>query len=243
MVDVIRIKALQTMVNYRNPTSFLIRESYPLPPYSTVVGMIHNVCGFDSWRPMCVSVQGQTHGITSDVFVRYSFGNKQWKIDKGKPRKCYLTFSVGEKLIGVSRGIAHTELLGDVELVLHIHPECTEDFEPILYGLKNPRVYPSLGRHEDLLDITSIDVVNMETREEVELRNDMFVPVSVLKGTENDSLPGTIYLLHKEFEYDSNKRRRWKDTIETRFIGGKFYEDNYLYNFTADEDGFPIALV
>ena len=233
MVEVIRINALQTMVNYRTPTSFLIRETYPLPPYSTVVGMIHNICGFDSWRPMKVSVQGQARGLTSDLFIRYSFANKKYESDRHNLK---IPISNGEAR-GVSRGIAHTELLCDVQLTFHIQPERIEDFESVLSGLKNPRVYPSLGRHEDLLDITSVDVVKVETQEEVELERDMFVPVRLLKGTDNEKLSGTIYLLHKEFEYDAKNRRRWKDTIETRFIGREI-----LSSFAADEDGFPVAL-
>ncbi len=34
------------MVNYRVPTSFQLKESYPLPPYSTVIGMVHSLCNF-----------------------------------------------------------------------------------------------------------------------------------------------------------------------------------------------------
>lgn len=242
MVDVIRIQAQQTMVNYRTPTSFLIRETYPLPPYSTVVGMIHSVCGFDSWHPMLISVQGRSQGVTSDLFIRYSFANKAWRKDKdGKPRKCYATFDAGGKLIGVSRGISHMELLCDVELILHIKPERDEDFESVLTGLRNPRIFPSLGRHEDLLDITSIDVVSVESREKVKLNCGMFIPVSFLTEKSNRNLPGTIYLLHKEYEIIQNQRR-WKDLIETRYLGGEYYNDNYLYDFTADEDGFPVAL-
>ena len=236
MADVIRIKALQTMVNYRTPTSFLIRETYPLPPYSTVVGMIHNVCGFDSWRPMRVSVQGRSRGVVSDLFTRYSFANKKFEAGRHS-----LKIPVpNDESRGVARGIAHTELLCDVELVLHVQPEHAEDFEAILSGLRSPRVYPSLGRHEDLLDITSIDEVRVEARDEVELKSDMFVPVIFLKGTDNEAIPGTIYLLHKEYEFDSKKRRRWKDTIETRFIGGEL-EETFLYDFDADEDGYPVA--
>ena len=236
MVDVIRVQARQTMVNYRTPTSFLIRETYPLPPYSTVVGMIHNVCSFDSWHPMLVSVQGRSQGVTSDVFTRYSFANQKFDPE----RHNIIIPSSNGKNWGVVQGIAHAELLCDVELVLHIRPERDEDFKKILFGLRNPRVFPSLGRHEDILDITSIDEVRVEKRDEVELKRDMFIPVSSLKGSDNEAIPGTIYLLHKEYEFDFKKRRRWKDTIETRFIGGEL-EGTLLYDFDSDEDGYPVA--
>ena len=236
MVDTIRIKASQTMVNYRTPTSYLIRESYPLPPYSTVAGMIHSVCGFTSWRPMKLSVQGRVRGIASDLFIRYAFGNQ--KFEKGRHQIAVPADEHNSVRLGVSRGVSHVELLCDVKLVLHVLPEREEDFEPILNGLKAPRVYPSLGRYEDLLDIEKVDVVNVEQREIVSAENDMFVPIQLLYGTDNDELPGTVYLLHKEFEYDAKKRRRWKGTIETRYINT---ENNSLYDFNADDDGYPVA--
>ena len=101
-------------------------------------------------------------------------------------------------------------------------------------GLNAPRVYPSLGRYEDLLDIEKVDVVNVEQREIVSAENDMFVPIQLLYGTDNDELPGTVYLLHKEFEYDAKKRRRWKGTIETRYINtenNSLYDDHHQYLF------------
>ena len=39
----IRIQCFQNLVNYRKPTSFLIKETYPLPPYSTVIGMVKSI--------------------------------------------------------------------------------------------------------------------------------------------------------------------------------------------------------
>ena len=42
----IRLDCFQNLVNYRKPSSFIIKETYPLPPYSTVSGMIHAACGF-----------------------------------------------------------------------------------------------------------------------------------------------------------------------------------------------------
>lgn len=234
MPDTIRIKASQSMVNYRTPTSFLIRESYPLPPYSTVVGMIHSVCGFDSWRPMAASVQGTTRGITSDLFVRYAFGNQ--KFDATRHQLAVPMDAEKSVHFGVSRGIAHTELLVDVELVLHIRPEREEDFDAILAGLNSPRVYPSLGRYEDLLDIHEVKVVSTEEKESVFLKHMIYVPGKLLEGSEN-SPKGTVYRLHKEYEYDAKKRRRWKDTIDTHL----FASGDELFDFEADEDDYPVA--
>lgn len=60
MERAIRIDCFQNLANYRKPSSFIIKESYPLPPYSTVIGMIHAISGFDSYHKMQVSIQEKT---------------------------------------------------------------------------------------------------------------------------------------------------------------------------------------
>lgn len=59
MEKAIRVECFQNLVNYRKPSSFIIKESYPLPPYSTVLGMIHTACGYPKgdFHPMKISVQ------------------------------------------------------------------------------------------------------------------------------------------------------------------------------------------
>ena len=53
----VRLKLEQELVNYKVPTSFQLKETYPLPPYSTVSGMVHVMCGFEEYKAMKISVQ------------------------------------------------------------------------------------------------------------------------------------------------------------------------------------------
>lgn len=69
----IRLKLKQNLVNYKQPTSIKVRESYPLPPYSTVIGMVHNACDYTEYHPMKVSVQGKYHSAVDDLAYKYSF--------------------------------------------------------------------------------------------------------------------------------------------------------------------------
>ncbi len=75
MERAIRIECFQNLVNYRKPSSFIIKESYPLPPYSTVLGMIHRACGYEKgdFHPIKISIQGQNTGSVSELYTRYSF--------------------------------------------------------------------------------------------------------------------------------------------------------------------------
>ena len=148
----IRLEIYQQTANYRIPNSCFFRESYPLPPYSTVIGMIHNLCGYTEYHPMYVSVQGSFASTTSDLFTRYEFGNS--KFDEKRHQ-----FNVGG--YGVCRGIGNTQLLVDVNLLIHIIPQNQEEIGKRYESLSNPKEYPSLGRREDLALFKDVEIVEV----------------------------------------------------------------------------------
>ena len=116
MERAIRLQCFQNLVNYRKPTSFIIKETFPLPPYSTVLGMIHAACGFKEFHPMKLSIQGTNSGTISELYTRYSFNGA--KYEEGRHQICV---DDGEKY-GVFRGIANVELICENHMVIHIIP-------------------------------------------------------------------------------------------------------------------------
>ncbi|PKM86175.1 MAG: type I-B CRISPR-associated protein Cas5, partial [Firmicutes bacterium HGW-Firmicutes-12] len=114
-MEAIRVSLRQDMVNYKKPTSFQLKETYPLPPYSTVIGMVHNLCGYSEYQPMQISVQGRYFSKVNDLYTRYEFKNAM-PYDGTRHQ-----LQVGQ--YGVGQGVATAELLVDVELLLHIAPE------------------------------------------------------------------------------------------------------------------------
>lgn len=202
MERAIRIKCFQNLVNYRKPGSFIIKETFPLPPYSTVLGMIHAACGYTEFHPMKLCIQGTNSGTVSELYTRYSF-SAGTKYEEGRHQICV---EDGEKY-GIFRGIANVELVCDNDMVIHAIPE-EEDFEKVYNSLKYPPRYLSLGRYEDLLDIERVDIVNIHQEDEVEIKRDMYIPVSY--GIELGDRRGTIYNLTKEYEITKQGLRRWK---------------------------------
>ena len=172
MERAIRIKCFQNLVNYKKPSSFIIKETFPLPPYSTVLGMIHAACGYTEFHPMKLCIQGTNSGTISELYTRYSF-SAGTKYEEGRHQIC---IEDGEKY-GIFRGIANVELVCDNDMVIHVIPE-EEDFEKVYNSLKYPPRYLSLGRYEDLLDIERVDIVNIHQEDEVEIKRDMYIPVS-----------------------------------------------------------------
>lgn len=75
-----------------------------------------------------------------------------------------------------------------------------DDHEKILECLKNPREYPSLGRHEDLIRVDKI----CET--EVAWYNKEVITSLDMYCTKTDIFSGTIYKLHKDYTIVENKR-------------------------------------
>lgn len=153
----IKLKLWQDLVNYKKPMSFQLKESYPLPPFSTVIGMVHAMCGYTDYHEMDISVKGKYFSKANDLATRYEFKNGM-SYDKARHQLNVDGF-------GVSRGISTVELLVDVELELHIIPKDQTLVEEIFTAFQQPQEYPSLGRREDLATILSSKIVSIETKE------------------------------------------------------------------------------
>ena len=176
----VKLKLYQNMVNYKVPTSFQLKESYPLPPYSTIIGMVHSLCDFKEYKPMKISISGSYFSKVNDLYTRYEFKN-------GNP------FEMGRHQLnvngyGINRGVATTELLVDVNLTIHIIPkDQSEEFlNTIFEAFKYPREYPSLGRREDIVLIKDVKIVDVEKKKlEKDLSNGednfAYIPVNFIQ--------------------------------------------------------------
>lgn len=200
----VRLRLYQNMVNYKKPTSFQLKETYPLPPYSTVIGMIHSLCDYKEYKEMEISIQGKYHSKVNDLYTRYEFKNGMTY----DPKRHQL--QVGE--FGVGRGISTTELLVDVELLIHIIPQDQSLIEEIENAFLYPREYPSLGRREDIVTIDEVKVVDIfedELDEDIELNDNFtaYIPINMLNeesiivdgGAAGIRNRGTRYKLTKNY--------------------------------------------
>ncbi len=201
----IRLKIFQNLVNYKLPTSFQLKETYPLPPYSTVIGMVHNACEFTEYVPMKVSVQGKYHSKVNDLMTRYEF-KPGMNFDKSRHQLNVDGFGIG-------RGVSTVELLSEVELLIHIVPENQELIEEICEKLTYPHEYLSLGRREDLIVFGElpkiVEVEETELEEDLSIKNSYsaYIPIEILKeeavkigSKEGVKISGTVYKLTKDYE-------------------------------------------
>lgn len=248
----IRLKLKQNLVNYKLPTSFQLKETYPLPPYSTVIGMVHNTCNYTEYKPMKISVQGKYHSKVNDLATRYEFKNGM-TFDASRHQ-----IKVGE--YGISRGVSNVELLSDVELVIHIVPEDENLIEEIFNAFKAPREYISLGRREDLVVVDEVKIVEIseERIKDENLRIDRdyraYVPVEIIDkkkvfvegSVDTIQYKGTMYNLTKDYisvNYGSAKSpkffRKW-NKIKVHYVSNIVASRRRA--ITVDEDRYMVFL-
>lgn len=72
----LRIKLLQSQASYTREETVNNRMTYPLPPYSTVIGALHAACGYTEYHPMDISVQGRYGAMQQEVYVNHTLLNR-----------------------------------------------------------------------------------------------------------------------------------------------------------------------
>ncbi len=222
MKKAVKLEIYQNLVNYKKPTSFQLKETYPLPPPSTVIGMVHFACDYRGYIPMKVAIQGRYHSKINDLYTRYEFAAASYEEGRHNVR---LNSSTENKSYGMMRGISTTELLVDNVLVLYICPEDQERVDEIYNAFVNPREYLSLGRREDIVQINSVEIIEIEEKrveETTALNLDMYIPKDFPKKIKSD---GTIYTLTRDYVPQTIKKgveiRSWNKIKVVHSAAGK----------------------
>ena len=67
-MKVLRIILKQSSANYRKAGTVDNKMTYPLPIPSTVIGALHNICGYTDYHFMDISIQGNYEAISKDMY-------------------------------------------------------------------------------------------------------------------------------------------------------------------------------
>lgn len=81
-MKILRIILSQKKAHYRREETITNRMTYPLPPFSTVIGAIHKACNFINYHEMDISIQGNYDTMIRQAFTDYTFLNSFMK-DRG----------------------------------------------------------------------------------------------------------------------------------------------------------------
>lgn len=77
----IRLVVTQNTAMFRREETCINKMTYPLAPYSTIIGALHNICGYRSYHPMDLSIQGtyemlNRRAYTDKSVLNYTFDDR-----------------------------------------------------------------------------------------------------------------------------------------------------------------------
>ncbi|MFD1361708.1 type I-B CRISPR-associated protein Cas5b [Lentibacillus salinarum] len=232
-MKVLRIKAFQETVCYKKPFANKVTETYPLPPYSTVKGMIHAVLNADRLIPFSLSIQGDFESQIVDY-------RKTYFVKKHEFAMPIILDGIAEEAPVYSSNVMtsmplYTHMLYNVGLVFHIKAE-EKVLNDIYNGFQETCSFVSLGRHEDLLRIDEVDFVTLEETEECTTKHSIYVPK--VQVTE-DGL-GIPYLLN--WTYTIKKGIREWNRIPSIYIARheEINKDYFDSPILIDGDDYPV---
>ncbi|MGB9677037.1 MAG: type I-B CRISPR-associated protein Cas5b [Candidatus Ratteibacteria bacterium] len=165
------LEAFQPFAQYRNPFTFYYAQTYPLPPKSTIIGMLQNACddwygnnfGVEKWWELKVSI----HGGFETIFWNYQNLIKgETKLNNSK-----LIGGDGLPLYGEGRksqrSPVYQQELFNGHLYIFLRGQ-EELIDKIKECLEKPKKVLTLGRSEDVIFIKNIKEVNPDNTAEVE---------------------------------------------------------------------------
>lgn len=179
----LRLKLYQQTACYKKPFAFKVSETYPLPPHSTVKGMLHSTLNATTFIPMNISIQGKYDTLTTDYQTHYFF-------KKDKTSEFALTvdgLGVKREMNDITTMPIYMHMLYDVDLLIHVKA-ADEILEQLERVLTTNTTHLSLGRWEDLVRVDQCEIVELkECEEEPTLAYNAYVPMNCI--TEENHFP------------------------------------------------------
>jgi|SRR5699024_4026672 len=232
-MKVLRIKAFQETVCYKKPFANKVTETYPLPPYSTVKGMIHAVLNADRLIPFSLSIQGDFESQLVDY-------RKTYFVKKHEFAMPIVLDGIAGRTPAYSNDVMtsmplYTHMLYNVRLVFHIKAE-EKVLNDIYNGFQEMSSFVSLGRHEDLLRIDEVEFVTLNETDEIRTKHAIYIPKATV---EEDGL-GVPYLLN--WTYSIKKGIREWNKIPSIYIGKneEINEDYFNCSILKDNEDYPV---
>lgn len=169
-MKILRLKIYQPHAHYRIPFTFARRHTYPVPPYSTVIGFISNVLGIkgpievpEKYKiPQLNSISFNyfANGLFLAIYGRFESMTREYvwfrnlKVESHKSRFASPTNRIIDQIREHPGGQMPTriDVLENVNLVIYIKHNDEKILDNLKELIKNPekRIYPlHLGRAED----------------------------------------------------------------------------------------------
>lgn len=198
-MKLLKIKAYQLFANYRKPMSFNYRDTYPLPPLSTIRGWFHYVVWNANksenrhYIPISMSIQGKFSSVIQDLQTIIKFDRRSKVKEKGYP---YLE--------GFNKALSKspTYVANIFDINLHIYIKADEEYLNRFIDNIFRLNYPSIGRYEDLIRIDELEIIEPKVIDLYEEPQEIDYGIYISKETANTlGLEGINYRMN--FKYDN----------------------------------------
>jgi CRISPR-associated protein Cas5t len=162
----LRLRIYQPQAHYRVPFTYQRRHTYPIPPYSTIIGFLCNVLGYDGipvehekLKKIKISIAGRFESKTTEY---------TWFRNLAKSAHVERFGSVENRSVGGhvehigGQSPISIDVLNDVRLVIHLAHEDCSFLKDIRSSLENPisrLEVLHLGRAEDWIVIEELSKV------------------------------------------------------------------------------------
>ena len=254
---VLRIKIHQPDAHYRVPFSYQRRFTYPIPPYSTVKGLICNLMGVkDESDESFIKIRD---GLSLAIYGRYESLTKEyiWFRNLSKDSHISKFHSVNNRILdnvpqhpGGQMPVT-IDVLHNVNLIIYIyHPD--EDF---LNRIKESFEYPSnrlsvihLGRSEDWLVFQEIKwPVILRKEYAMSIRYFTWIPDREYADNDFisedyyeffDRLNANIFRLPAFYKVNDNNQRIFDKYVTVKLYEGGAFKKSKFY--VDSEENIPI---
>jgi CRISPR-associated protein Cas5t len=161
----IRIKASGCLNSFRQPDFHTYHKTLPLPPKTTVAGMIGGALGIspkevnDEWlKPnrFQIGIVGKANGKANDL----------WQIRKYETKQI-AAYNKGTESTPYKTAVIVRELLYASKFLLYLTFQEEKDFELVFEKLHNPSWALSLGREDELIKIDEIKQIDLSEQEDI----------------------------------------------------------------------------
>jgi CRISPR-associated protein Cas5t len=159
-MKVLKLKIFQPTAHYRIPFTFARRHTYPIPPYSTVIGLICNILGIENQENE--NFKKLKNGLSLAIYGKYESLNREYVWFRSLNKEAHINrFSYSENRF-IDQMPEHPggqiptriDVLENVNLLIYIKHNDEKFLERMKNVFENPeqRIYPlHLGRAEDLV--------------------------------------------------------------------------------------------
>ena len=207
-MKILKLKLYQETACYKKAFATKVAETYPLPPYSTIIGMFHKILGAQpgEYFPMNISVQGSYEGIFSNY--------QNLRMYKGK-----------DKVTSMPRNVHQ---LLNVNLIIHVQAE-DDIIDKIYKNIINGTETFTLGRNEDLVRIDGIKILkDIKEVDKAKIKINAFIPEWI-----GDEIEGINYRLNTTYKIKDDIRQ-W-NKVNVKYI--EKHTNKSVEEVMQDEDG------